>query len=65
MLDRFAEAKQAEMLAALAEIKKDHLDKYHLYNGIHQVVEKACDFCIPDHTILPERDDLLRYLKRR
>jgi hypothetical protein len=39
-------------------------DKYNLYHDIHQVIERACDFCIHDHPILPECEDFMSYLKK-
>jgi hypothetical protein len=61
---RFTEATKAEILAELAESKKDQ-DKYHLYNGVYHDIEKGCDFCIPHHTIFPARSNLLRHLHKK
>jgi hypothetical protein len=34
-------------------------------SDIHEVVERACDFCIHDHQFIPECEDLLRYLRKK
>jgi hypothetical protein len=57
--------KQAEMLDALVKLKKEYHDKYNLYHDIHKVIERACGFCIHDHPILSEHEDLLRYLRKK
>jgi hypothetical protein len=62
---RFTEATKAKMLAELAEIRNDHEDKYHLYNGIYHVIDRGCDFCIHHHTTLPMRSDLLHHLNKK
>jgi hypothetical protein len=61
----FTEAKQAEMLEVIERIKKECNEKYLFYHSVHQVIENVPDFCIKDHSILPECEDLLRYLRKK
>jgi hypothetical protein len=53
------------MLEELERIRKECNEKSLFYHSVHQVVENVPDFCIKDHPILPEHEDLLRYLRKK
>jgi len=65
MLSEYTEADKARILSVLTGIIKEDKDKYHVYHDIYHVLKDSCDCKVPDSKILPEREDLLRFLQKK
>lgn len=65
MSSEFTEADRAKVLSVLTKITEEDKDKYHVYHDIYHVLKDSCDCRIPENKILPEREDLLRFLQRK
>jgi len=65
MPSEYTEADKARILSVLSDIIKEDKDKYHVYHDIYHVLKDSCDCKVPDSKILPEREDLLRFLQKK
>ena len=59
------EVRKAEVLSTLTKITDEDRDKYHVYHDIYHALKDSCDCRIPENKILPEREDLLRFLRKK
>jgi hypothetical protein len=64
-MSEFTEANRAKVLSVLTKITEDDKEKYHVYHDIYHVLKESCDCRISENKILPEREDLLRFLHRK
>ncbi len=65
MSSEFTEADRAKVLSVLTKITEEDKDEYHVYHDIYHVLKDSCNCRIPENKILPEREDLLRFLQRK
>jgi hypothetical protein len=65
MPSEYTEADKARILSVLSDIIKEDKYKYHVYHDIYHVLKDSCDCKVPDSKILPEREDLLRFLQKK
>ena len=54
-----------KVLSTFNKIIKEDKDKFHAYHDIYHVLKDSCDCKVPDSKILPEWEDLLRFLGKK
>jgi len=54
-----------EILSVLDKITEDDREKFNAYHHIHHALMDACYCCIPENKVLPERENLARFLKKK
>ncbi len=65
MPSEYTEADKAKTLSFLSKIDKEDKDKYHVYHDIYHVLKDSCNCRVPEDKILPEWEDLLRFLQKK
>jgi Zn-dependent peptidase ImmA (M78 family) len=61
-MSEFTEEKKAKALLILNKIVEDDKDKFHVYHDVYHAVMDSCNSRITENEILPERENLLRFL---
>jgi hypothetical protein len=64
-MSEFTEEKKAKALLAFKKIIEEDKDKFHAYHDIYHAVMDSCNCRMTENEILPEREDLLRFLHRK
>jgi hypothetical protein len=63
-MGKFTGYRKAEILSILTKITEDDKDKFKVYHDIYNVLKDCCSCRIPDDKVLPEWEDLVRFLKK-
>jgi len=64
-MSEFTEERKAEILAVFKKITEDDKEQYNAYHDLYHALMEACWCRIPDDKVLPEREDLQRFLKKK
>jgi hypothetical protein len=64
-MSEFTEERKAEILAVFKKITEDDKEKYNAYHDLYHALMEACWCQIPEDKVLPEREDLQRFLKKK